>query len=436
MNLFFIDWKLLGFTTGTALLIGLSSGNYWFWFCMAMLTYIVVQSIHIRELATWVSKGSKLESAPDLPEFFGDIVSKIYRIRRSDRKRYKRTKAKLEWFNKTAEFHPDATVILNSELEVIWANAKSSELLNIANGRDNGLRILNIYRDPALTGLFKHLTTTNEVEIRSPLFSNVTLAIRATPFADGDVFVTARDISARIENQRSRRAFVDNASHELRTPLTVINGYLEMLDDDPSLVEHVQHQVKTMREQSQQMVNIVQDMLTLSKLEGTELMPNQGEWIDLSAHIESWVKAAAETGRFDHHTLDLELDRDVRALVIASEIESVYTNLINNAVAYTPAGSRIQVRLNIKADYLRLAVIDNGPGIPARHLPHLMERFYRVDSGRSRQSGGTGLGLAICKHVMQRHGGTLTVKSRLGRGTVFTATLPSKRVTTIDQSRS
>ncbi len=428
MNLLFIDWKLLGLTTGIALLIGLSIGNYWFWLCMALLAYIVVQSIQIRELANWVSKGSRLEAAPDLPEFFGDIVSKVYRIRRSDRKRYQRTKAKLEWFNKTAEFHPDATVILNSELEVIWANAKSSELLSITNGRDNGLRILNIYRDPALTGLFKNLDTTREVEIRSPVFSGVTLAIRATPFADGDVFVTARDISARIENQRSRRAFVDNASHELRTPLTVINGYLELMEDDPSLAEHVQGQVKTMREQSQQMVNIVKDMLTLSKLEGTELTSNQGEWIDLSTQIENWVKAASEAGRFDHHKLELELDNNLRALVIPSEIESVYTNLINNAVAYTPAGSQIQVRLNLKADYLRLSVIDNGPGIPARHLPHLMERFYRVDSGRSRQSGGTGLGLAICKHVIQRHGGTLTVKSRLGRGTVFTATLPANRV--------
>jgi two-component system phosphate regulon sensor histidine kinase PhoR len=225
-----------------------------------------------------------------------------------------------------------------------------------------------------------------------------------------------------------RRHFVANVSHELRTPITVLAGFIETLRGAPSIkTEDLRKYLATMQEQSTRMQRLVDDLLTLSKLE-TAPPHRREEMVDVPALLAGLKEQGEILSGDAKHRITLEADGDLRILGSREELHSAFSNLINNAVRYTPPGGFIHLRWWANGDGARFSVTDSGEGIAPEHIPYLTERFYRVDTARSRASGGTGLGLSIVKHVLARHDAQLTIESEVGRGSTFTCVFPAARI--------
>jgi len=225
-----------------------------------------------------------------------------------------------------------------------------------------------------------------------------------------------------------RQTFVANASHELRTPLTVIAGHLELMADDPHTDADTVQSLRSAMRESDRMLMIVEDLLTLTSLEHSQLRDDQCVDIAVAAETRQAIEALTKTPLGAERNIAMDLDPTLRLRGRSSEIMSVVQNLLSNALRHTDAAGQITVRWQRDADGLpTFSVEDQGDGIAPEHLNHLTERFYRVDAGRSREIGGTGLGLSIVKHILSRHGGDLRIDSRLGEGSTFSARFPPLR---------
>jgi two-component system phosphate regulon sensor histidine kinase PhoR len=215
----------------------------------------------------------------------------------------------------------------------------------------------------------------------------------------------------------------------------VIAGYLETLAHDPALDGDLQAPVAEMRRQATRMTSIITDLLALSKLEESDETVG-GDYIDIAALLAVLRKDVLARAT---HPRDVRVKIESHAMLRGDEpeIHSAFSNLVDNAAKYTPPEGSVEMRWWVDEDGGHFSVTDTGIGIPAEHIPRLTERFYRVDSGRSRATGGSGLGLAIVKHVLQRHGGSLEIESTLGSGSTFTVHFPLSRVSDEDvQSRA
>jgi len=253
-------------------------------------------------------------------------------------------------------------------------------------------------------------------------------------YGEGRSLLLSRDITAVAQADAMRRDFVANVSHEIRTPLTVLSGFVETLQSIPMDAQASQHYLQLMSAQSDRMQSLVADLLMLSQLEGSQL-PSTQEKISLAALMlqvttegQAFSEWMANKGEGPVHQLEFSPVPDVYLTGSRSELLSAVSNLVSNAIRYTPLGGRIQIHWSSTPEGLMFIVKDSGPGIAAEHLPRLAERFYRVDRSRSRETGGTGLGLAITKHVMQRHGGELRIESAVGQGSTFKLVFPQSRV--------
>jgi two-component system phosphate regulon sensor histidine kinase PhoR len=261
------------------------------------------------------------------------------------------------------------------------------------------------------------------------------IAVQVFPYGDGRKLLLSRDITALEQAEVMRRDFVANVSHEIRTPLTVLVGFVETMQNLKLSEIEVQDFLKLMSQQALRMQTLVQDLLTLSQLDGSPL-PSETEWHDFDS---LWQSCCDEAKGLMHvlnqrddssHTLQFDLAEELQAHQISGsldEIKSAFTNLVSNALRYTPSGGAVTVSCSNKNEYFEFSVKDTGFGISPEHLPRLTERFYRVDRSRSRDTGGTGLGLAIVKHVIQRHGGYLRIESKLNLGSCFTLEFPNSR---------
>lgn len=410
-------------------ILGFSFSNWVVAVALPLSGYIAWNLYQFYKLEKWLRTGAFKGKAPDANGVWALIVQQIYRQQRKEKQRKKRLSELLKRFNATVAALPDATVILNGNEEIEWANKAAEELLGIQCNRDVGVRIANLIRDPDFDAALKKFHKEFNLELGSPINPDKTLALRMVRYGKDKKLLTARDISQRVELQRTRKAFVANASHELKTPLTVISGYLEIMQSDPELPAGLIDAVDSATEQAQRMQRIIEDLLLLSRLEGTPLSRNSGERLSIAGILGQIINDLQQTvsGRSHHFRFDADETLFLRAN--EAEIQSVSMNLISNAVKYTPAGSTIDIRwYRNSAGHACLDVEDDGPGIPAEHLPHLTERFYRVDAGRSREIGGTGLGLSIVKHVVHRHGGFLHIDSESGTGSTFRACFPAYRL--------
>ncbi len=334
---------------------------------------------------------------------------------------------------------PQPALLLDTDATVLTANARA---LGDFPGLEEGRALHIALRDRALQAALDRLaqgtsqSESLELMLTRPLPRRLHARLTTLPCTDGSSRIAAillllHDVSEAEKLARSRMAFIASASHELRTPLASILGIAETLlgparDDAAAREEFLQHMLR----QARRMQQLVDDMLSLACIEQQEHQPPE-EVIDINPiarrALETLRPRAEETGV----QLQLEL-MEPRALVRgdAGQIEQIIVNLLENAITYGASGGRVRLRVRRRVNkrgvpYIAVTVRDWGPGIDARHIPHLTERFYRVDKQLSRNHGGTGLGLAIVKHLVQRHRGRLKISSRPGKGAKFTVRLPA-----------
>lgn len=382
----------------------------------------------------WLSEGAKPSRAPPTTGLTSDMVQLIHREKKYSRKQKNRYRNTLAQFNSLAADLPDATIVLDRDLEIRWSNSAAMELLNIHPDQDRGQRIDNLVRNSEFREFLRNGNDQEELEMPGLNSSAARIiAIRKVPTGKHMIVLIAADITQRVQVREMRKAFVGDVSHELRTPLTVIRGYLELLRENDSLDPTVTEAIAQVSAQSDRMRSIVEDLLQLSKLEANPLADGEGDTLNITAMIQSMISTLSES--HPGYRFRLQLQDSLALLGSEREIYSALHNLLTNAVRYTEAGTCITVTWQSGPEGQAIySVADDGPGIEARHLPRLSERFYRVDAGRARDDGGTGLGLAIVKHSAQRHGGQLKIESTPGRGSTFTIVFPENRALTLKQA--
>jgi len=293
--------------------------------------------------------------------------------------------------------------------------------------RDQRQMVTNLLRAPAFVAYIEAGEFAEPLEIAAPS-GRMKLSLLVRPYGEGQKLLLSQDVTERERMETMRRDFVANVSHEIRTPLTVLSGFVETLASVPLSTTEQPRVLSLMRQQTQRIQSLVDDLLTLAQLEGSP-RPPADRWLAADA-VVAQALADAEMLSAGRHAIAAELQPRIEVAGLSAELASAMGNLLGNAVRYTPEGGRIDVRWLVR-DGDGCAVFevrDNGPGIAREHLPRLTERFYRVDGSRSRETGGTGLGLAIVKHVIQRHGGELEIESEPGQGSVFRLVLPAARV--------
>ena len=363
-----------------------------------------------------------------------EIYTELYRLKQRNRRRKKRLKSIVGESQASTAALPDGAVVIDGRGRIVWFNNAAAALLALRAGQDNGQRIVNLLRHPRFAAF---LASADQVgaplEVPSPANDTDTLSLRIVPYGDGQRLLIARDISEQKRLESTRRDFVANASHELRTPLTVLRGYLEMMTeeaDDAGALASWRTPIREMDAQSARMGRIIDSLLRLARLESEGLAQAQ-ETVDMPALIRRIAEdyRKSDEGR---HRIELDLQPGLSLFGRPAEIESVVSNLVANALRYTPAGGHVVVRWRDAHGSAQLAVSDDGPGIASEHLPRLTERFYRIDSGRSSSDGGTGLGLAIVKHSLEHHEAELQIDSELGRGTTFRCIFPHQRLVGAD----
>ncbi len=409
------------------LLFGYISGSWLISLLLVSGGYIAWVLFKLRELQNWLVAGQPADTMPDSDGAWEQITYLVHRSKQKSKARKKKQRELLDRLNSVMAALPDATILLTQEHVIQWSNRAATQLLNIKPQTDWGQRLDNLIRIPELSALLES-GDDKELRFTSPRDETVTLLARLLPVQKNLVLFNVRDISQRVHLQETRKAFFANASHELRTPLTVLAGYLELFDGDPGLPDYLVPAVQQSREQADRMQRIISDMLFLSKLENDEKRRVIETEVNVPKLLQNMANALQATIATDSHTFGMDLDPNLKILGNETDIISIINNLTENAVKHTPAETHIHVTWQLDATgQACLCVEDNGPGIPAQHLGHLTERFYRVDKGRTRDKGGTGLGLAIVKHVMMNHGGVLDISSKPGK-TRFIACFPAERV--------
>jgi two-component system phosphate regulon sensor histidine kinase PhoR len=415
----------LGIALVVALLLGLICGRVALALAITFGIYSLVQLWNVLRLEFWL-RHRRVEAPPDIDGLWGEVVTIISRIYRRKQFHRARVRELLREFRRLTAAMPEGAVLLGPDHEILWFNARAGEWLGLRKKRDVGMRIENLVRHPAFIE-YLHSGYPSEGAIVQDLESERWLAFNVVRTGTAErQLLMVRDVSQEQQLQSLRKDFVANASHELRSPLTVISGYLDALAEDANLDPTWNTPVLEMRRQAERMRTIIKDLLELSKLESGEHSQDE-QPVDVAGMLALLRK---EVMALEQHPRDVHLKLESDALLkgVESELHSIVSNLISNAVKYTPPEGEIELRWWTDEAGAHLSVRDTGIGIAEEHIPRLTERFYRVDPGRARSMGGSGLGLAIVKHALQRHDGTLEIKSKEGVGSTFTCHFPSARV--------
>jgi two-component system, OmpR family, phosphate regulon sensor histidine kinase PhoR len=414
---------LIGFVAGGEIgaLVGALLGGL-----LAFLAVVVVDAVRGWRLMRWLRE-SHQGTAPRDSGFWGELAYRIERSLRGLEREAEVERTHLTQFVAAMEASPNGVLLLDGNDQIEWCNSRAADHFGLDPERDRRQRVTNLIRSPAFVDYLQAGNFEEPVAVRDPRRKG-SLQVLIRRYGAGSKLVISQDLTERERADVMRRDFVANVSHEIRTPLTVLSGFLETMRNLP-LTEVERKRVLTlMTQQAERMGHLVGDLLTLAQLEGSP-RPAGDKWVRL-AGLFGQVEAEARALSAGRHTIVFAEPGEARIAGNESELLSAIGNLVNNAVRYTPDGGRIdvgwkQIDNNGMGEIL---VTDTGRGIAREHLSRLGERFYRVDSSRSRESGGTGLGLAIVKHVIQRHGGELDVASESGKGSTFRLLVPAARV--------
>lgn len=413
---------------GIAFVFGFFIGLPGWSVAIALFIWALYQVKQFNRLSEWLLDRDELNEPPESSGHWGEVFDELSRLNRRQESRENLLRNVINRFQESTTALPDAIVIVDSNNNLEWWNTSANRLLGLNDRSDRGKPIMNLLRDPRFIRYFKREDYSDPITLPSPAHSDLQIQFQITPFGDGDRLLVARDVTRLKRLEQTRQDFVANASHELRTPLTVVRGYLEtFLDQD--LPAPLTRGLGSMHQQTRRMENLVSDLLLLSRLEASHHISDE-QPIQIHNMVQNILEGAEHLsqGRGGHEFV-IELDDSHDLLGQELELHSAFSNLVYNAVRYTPAEGRIRIRWWLDKNGGHFSVKDNGPGIESIHLPRLTERFYRVDESRSSASGGTGLGLAIVKHVLARHGGQLTIESKVNKGSNFTCHFPMEAVT-------
>lgn len=347
-----------------------------------------------------------------------------YHWRRDQETVHRQLTAQIVQLRDALEAMPDAVLLLDGRGQLRWVNQSSTQLLQLQWPEDMGKPLRYWLRTPQMQR-FVAGEATSSIQMPAPANPQHLLEGLRYPLADAGALIIFRDITRIRHLEMVRQDFVANVSHELRSPLTVIRGFVETLLDGPLGGDaEVSPQLKLMEQQTLRMQSLVEDLLTLARMETAGVNPHECETVSVAGLVDDYLRALQDRISAKALILTLRMDHGLGIFALTIDLGSIVRNLLENAVKYTPSGRRIEIVWEKRDNGLCFAVSDSGDGIAPEHLHRVTERFYRVDKGRSRQLGGTGLGLAIVKHAVERYQGYLEVESELGRGSRFTARFP------------
>jgi two-component system phosphate regulon sensor histidine kinase PhoR len=404
---------------------------------LAGLSWMLVDAWRGYRVRSWLRRGD-LGAAPNISGWWGVLLDRARKLLRERERSINAGEQRLKDFLSAIQASPNGVVMLDANAQIEWCNQTAATHLGIHPERDVMQRVGNLLRDPVFTAYMAIEDPTEAVVMagfKHRIERPVRISVQRHRYGEGKQLLLTRDVTLLEQAEAMRRDFVANVSHEIRTPLTVMSGFVETLLTLDLNEEEKTKYLGLMSVQAHRMQGLVEDLLTLSRLEGSPV-PSFLSSLTLNQLVQSCQQEAIGlsstiTQGATPQVIQFDVAEPLQAAVLLGEpreLQSALSNLVSNAVRYTPAGGRIHVTVDKGADgSLIFEVRDTGAGIAAEHLPRLTERFYRVDRSRSRESGGTGLGLAIVKHVMQRHGGSLSISSEVGKGSCFKLTLPASR---------
>ena len=402
-----------------SLLAGLISGHYGGCLAIGLGLYLAWTLKQLLRLHDWLRHHKPDEPPPDGYGLWGEVFDSIYHLQRRDQRVRGRLQAVIDRVQESTAALRDAVIMLDSEGNLEWWNRAAETLLGLKTPQDSGQPVTNLVRHPRFKEYFEHANYAEPLEIPSPVNDRLRIQMLITRYGNNEHLMLVRDVTRLHLLEQMRKDFVANVSHELRTPLTVICGYLETLLDN---VEEVNPRwvraLQQMQQQGGRMQTLLNDLLLLAKLEATDY-PSDNQPIAVPALLQSIKNDAHALSGAKNQEITLDVESDWSLKGSEAELRSAFSNLIFNAVKYTPAEGKIRIRWWADGRGAHLSVQDSGIGIDPKHIPRLTERFYRVDSSRASNTGGTGLGLAIVKHVLLRHRGALEINSVPGKGSVF-----------------
>ncbi|WP_410524910.1 phosphate regulon sensor histidine kinase PhoR [Pseudomonas sp. DTU_2021_1001937_2_SI_NGA_ILE_001] len=401
------------------MLVGLVSGEYGWSLSIGLGLYLAWTLKQLLRLHAWLSSHKADEPPPDGYGLWGDVFDSIYHLQRRDQRVRGRLQAVIDRVQESTAALRDAVIMLDADGNLEWWNRAAETLLGLKTPQDGGQPVTNLVRHPRFKEYFAQGNFAEPLEIPSPSNDRIRIQMLITRYGNNEHLMLVRDVTRIHQLEQMRKDFVANVSHELRTPLTVIFGYLEtLLDNSEDVNPRWVRALQQMHQQGSRMQTLLNDLLLLAKLEATDY-PSDSQPVPVGALLQTIANDAQALSADKAHNILLSIDSDMGLKGSETELRSAFSNLIFNAVKYTPAGGEIRIRWWTDTRGAHLSVQDSGIGIEAKHLPRLTERFYRVDTSRASNTGGTGLGLAIVKHVLLRHRGTLEINSVLGKGSVF-----------------
>ncbi|MDP2506884.1 phosphate regulon sensor histidine kinase PhoR [Oceanobacter sp. 3_MG-2023] len=390
--------------------------------CLMMGAYITWQWLQLYRLHRWLDQG-QTTVLPRTLGIWGAIFTENQRLQQSNIKHQQRLQAIINRIQDSTAALQDSVLMVDASGALEFWNQAAQNYLGLRNPVDIGQPITNLIRTPEFKAYFDKADYQEPLTIRSPINPRIYLQFNITLFGRKDRLILIHDITRLKQLEEMRKDFVANVSHELRTPLTVIAGYVETMQAASEMLPpRWGRMLQQMSEQSHRMENLLKDLLMLSRLETGKT--EQPQPIELQPLLEAIRRDAASLSS-SKHTITLTIDQDQKMMGFYNELRSAFSNLVFNAVKYTPEGGDVTLRWYTEGGKGHFSVSDNGIGIAQHHIPRLTERFYRADPSRSIATGGTGLGLAIVKHVLLHHDGELKISSIEGKGSTFTCVFPA-----------
>ncbi len=404
------------------LLVGVLLDEWQAGLILALIYHVFWFYRYQKRLQDWLWNDRSL-IPPQGPGTWELIFNGIYRLQQRHRARRRELASVIRRFREGAEALPDAAVVCRNDGSIIWCNRLAWQCLGFRWPEDAGQNISNLIRNPAFVSFLQLRDFSEPLVMPSPVNDDKILEARVMPYAEDQFMLVVRDVTHIKSIENMRKNFVANVSHELRTPLTVLKGYLEMLEDELPPPARWKKMQQVMLEQTMRMDSLVDQLLTLSRIEvATDI--DRSRVVDVPKMLLMLQHEAKALSGSLRHEIAFQVDPELKIYGDEDQLRSAMTNLVNNAIKYTPAGRKITVDWRRDGSQARFAVTDEGEGIALEHLGRLTDRFYRVDKARSRQTGGSGLGLAIVKHALSHHDSMLNVDSTPGKGSTFSFRIP------------